>query len=366
MNYKILSETGARRRWIKLGTLTRRIEDEYLDKPSCGQSKASLHYLITALDALAPNIEQGRELISFVSLDSAFFLGKSYESLTNAVNSHCFSSVYIVGDLGVSNNPIPHIPKAKLLYSQEYSQNGEKLYASLHAHDLWEGIVHGIYPGVLYGCKDLVMHPLRVAKLLSSESKLILFAGQDGTYSIQNLFMQHDDNALSNAAMWRANVNGILKRLSGEMEIQPSVVGAAELIVAGTSELTELIENTKYAIEQGYLKEQRCTVLFKSVFRFVFLRLLVRMNLLTIIAYPTEYIRIYNSNLYNRHLFLDLGGINGYEPIYPRVADMVYSGLVYFQVNQQGMQSCQQNLSIDQVARFIDCNVTQLRARLAG
>ncbi|TRZ76717.1 MAG: hypothetical protein D4R94_04365 [Chitinophagaceae bacterium] len=352
MKYKIITNNAPHRRWIKFGVLTQQNND-YSNYKVNRQKPSTEHHLILKNEDNA--IEN--DLKSFVSLDAADFLGRDFIKLTTSLSTRGFSNVFIVGDLGVSESPIPTLDNVVLLYNQNNANDIKKLYKSLHSNTLYENFSNGIYPGFFYGTKDLLKHPLKVSKLLFEKNNLILFAGQDGSHSIYNIFSKHtkEPNNL------QSKVKNILDKLSNEIVNEPSVTNASNSIIKGVSEISFLLENTPYAIEQTNLKVQRETIIFKSLFRFILIRLLIKQGLITIIKYPEEYIRIYNSNWYNRHTFIDFGGVNGYEKIYPRVADMIYNQLPFVQFDQEEMKLCQQKNSIADLASFIDVQMDILR-----
>lgn len=354
MKFKLLCNSAPHRRWIKFGLLTHCFDgDDVLKKP-CVRNNRILNYLTMDLANFKSIKDNGDTFKSFIALDAANFLGKNYDRLTNALESDEISAVYVVGDLGVMNNLVPHLPKVRLLYNQKYSADLHEFYSVLHSMSYYEAAAYGVYPGFFYGCKDIASHPSKALSLMFSREKKVIFAGQDGRHSIYSLFLQHEEESLHKDKNLQFKVESVINRLLSDVESQPSVENAANLIVNGTMELSSILENTEYAKTQDLFKSQRKTVLFKSIFRLVMLRVLSLKGLLTIIDYPAEYLRIYNSNFYRQHLFIDFGGANGYECIYPRVADMVFNRLSFFQFDQDGMLSCQDNLLADGLAVYID------------
>lgn len=70
-------------------------------------------------------------------------------------------------------------------------------------------------------------------------------------------------------------------------------------------------------------------VLGRALLRLIALRALIRARSKQIFVnlFPRNNVNVYQAGLlFRRHVFLEFGGINGDEPIYPRTADMAYLG----------------------------------------
>jgi len=360
MIYKIDVKNVAHKRWIKFGLLTH--NNLKSDKENItGFSKISK--CVTTNINYFDNYSHKKDYeTSFVSLDAASFLGRTYTNTLEIIDRKKFKCIYIVGDLGAKNIPFFDFDNLSLLYDQSKNNSFSTLNKIFHDIKFFEGMKSGIFPSALYFLKDVTSHPLEVKKLIFNtdfDKKKYIFAGQNGTHSIYNIFDQHE--CLESIQKTnRIKISEILNEYINDISKDTSSLDISEIIINITNQLIEILENTTFALEQTNFRKYRETIIFKSVFRLCIIRLLDELGVLELIKYPDKYIRIYNSSYYEQYIHIDFGGVNGYEKLYPRVADIIFNKLSYHQLNQDDLKRCQASLEIKNLKRYIDCELALL------
>jgi hypothetical protein len=345
---EVISSSGAaEKRWVRLGLLTHSRQEP--------QNEDRMVHRLSAWSSVSSSWESAEfEQRSFYFLDAARFLGREYECLKSCLSAEIVHRAFVVGDLGCRAEPITGIPKIQLLYEQIPLSEFRFRVKAFESSGFFHGIRCGLLPSSLYATRDALLHPAAVAKILAMRPKL-LFAGQSGLISMRNLFLQHGD-----VREWVDRVSPVVAQLNTEVRVCGSVEHAAKLMLEYTASFTRLLELTTYALTQEQLKIQRHTVVFKSVFRFVLCNLLKNLHLIINLDYSMGFLRVYQSCIYSKHLLIDFGGVNGYEVLYPRSADMLRSGAVFFQLEQEKMLGCQMELSDRQLRCYIESQLAAI------
>jgi hypothetical protein len=348
MNYKINVDNYAHKRYINYGLKTHdynRTEQEDLI------NNERISIVTTITEKKNVKIQQ-----SLVVLDSASILGKHFVGFTKMLENNDLVSIYIVGDTCFESDYIKSKTNIKLLYKQGINN----VFEVFDSHGLFKYFINGNLPGIVYFCRDIVKQPRIVYKILT-KSKSILFAGQDGESSIKFLLSSHIENS-ENLEIIQQRLSLSLKNISSKINKFTTIKSISKHIIELTSEFSDIIEKTDYALDQKFFKEQRMTILFKSFFRFFMIKYMESKEILTVIKYPKEYLRIYNSKFYNRNYFIDFGGVNGYESLYPRMADIIYNQLQYFQFNQDELRLCQLELDTNCLETYIKTQIGLLNS----
>lgn len=335
---KIKIHNLSQRRWVLLGLSTH--HDSFTTKKTI-VDKA--YKLITG------------KKYSLVILDAISVLGKNYDEFCNQIIKKEPNTIYVVGDLFFKNIPILSDKFAKLLFNQKYL---EKNIQFLHFSKLpfFIKIANGALPNITYILKDIFKYPKLTLKVASA-SKMILFAGQSGKHSILEILKLHSSsNDLDKA---NTKIESIFNQLEDKIQ-DTNIDSLGQAIIEAFRLLSAILEKFTYAVLQPQFKLQRDIVIFKSILRYAILLSLQKQGKIYLIQYPNSYLSLYNTRLYKKHLFLDFGGINGYEKVYPRMADIIFNRLKYYQFNQNNMEECQYSLNANKLNNYIQQEITSL------
>lgn len=341
MSFKVVTSGPAEMRWVRFGLLTH-------DGESRLGEAAAEGLLTSGVEAPANEAPlDGRQ--SFYFMDAARLLGRDLERFAARVAPLSVEHAFVVGDLGCAGGPIPNVGKIELLYHQigfaEFRRRLRVLEASARA----KVKAAALYPRWVYAARDVVHQPRSVLRILM-KPPTIVFAGQSGLDSLRNVFRQHESNEPEAARAFEAAIEG----LEEEAKTCESSARAAENIIRHSAAIEMAVEATKLAQMQSHLRSQRFTIIFKSVLRFVLLSTMANRGWLINIGYDFGFLRVYQSRMYRRHLFVDFGGVNGYEPLYPRMADIMRSELDFYQLSQPLMHACQMSRSESCLKGYID------------
>ena len=152
------------------------------------------------------------------------------------------------------------------------------------------------------------------------------------------------------------NIEDLLKNITSVLSIDE----ISDIILTLHTLLLKILEDNYLSKNYLIYKNEIGIVIFKSVFRIILLKYLDRMGLLIFIEYPKMYLRIYNSKLYSKFKYIDFGGNNGFEKLYPRTADLKSTGIEYFQFDQNKMKNCYSNLLKINLCKIIEDDLTKL------
>jgi hypothetical protein len=295
-----------------------------------------------------------------IIFDAMSLLGWRFEYYDKIFKANIFSTIYVVGDIITKVDEFISYHNVKLLFRQDITQTNEpiKMWQQI---SILSKIKYRILPCVFYALRDILNYPFEIIKLLR-QKRTILFAGQTGIYSIINLFHCHTDK--NNSEECNRITDFIEERLCKNNYSFVDTENLARTILFEFEILKEELEKLKYSIIQPNFKYCREVILFKSIFRYFVILFLQKKGYLTVISYPKMYIRIYNSKLLKKHLLIDFGGVNGYENIYPRMADIIYNKLDYFQLDQLMMEQCQVAMNLKVITKYLECELANLLNKL--
>lgn len=339
----ILTNNSAHRRWILLGLKSHQYNS--INKTT------SIHYITTNCD------EVNNRPISLVLLDGVDLIGRNYEKTKTLIYSGRFDNIFVVGDICIKSKLIENQNIIKLLFKQQSTEDSILRIVDLRI-DFFSKIKYNIPLDFLYPLKDFFSHPKIISKILF-QPRTIIFAGQTGKYSILEIFQKHI-HANDDIHIYINYLESIFSNLSMMITCEIKFEELASYIINAHFEILAKMDDTYYARLQPFFKTERNTVIFKSIFRFVILTFLQKKDLLFLITYPESFVRVYNSNLYKKHLFIDFGGVNGYESLYPRTADLCFNKLDFYQFEQEGMKTCQLNLNIEDLSLYIETQINEL------
>lgn len=300
---------------------------------------------------------QGGSSPAFYLLDSARILGEGYEHYQALRDEYPKVTVSTVGDLGGSAEIVPGLSDVRLLYEQlGFAEFRRRVLAAGAGPGNWKPSC-GLHPSMLYMARDWVCHPMLTRQVLKQKAAL-LFGGHSGIASLKTLFAQHDGGDRGTVEQ----LDRTITKMASDGARCASAGTAAQLITYHGSKLEELLAGTKYAQRQPHLGVQRKCVVFKSVFRFFFIKLLSAKQTLIHLDYAAGFLRIYQSQLFQDLKLIDLGGVNGFESLYPRTADMVRAGLKFHQINQVAMRNCMQEMEVRLLEKYLEEELQNLDA----
>ena len=326
----------AHKRWIYLGLLSQNDKNCFTQKPI---------KIVTTNKILSSNDNS----ISFVLLDGINAIGKNYSQFIQLLESNSFKEIYVVGDAILNNSFFKKYKNIKLLFYQDFYHNKD-VFKKL---TIGKRIKYNILPGLFYFAKDVINNSSFVLDLIKMP-KTILFAGQTGKHSVVNLFINHIDNDFEESKLYFDNyIEACFNDCDKSIENNNTIENLVTIIIETSNKLKTKLDETKIAIDQTEFEFERYTVIFKSVLRFVIISHLKHLNLLKVIPYPDYYVRLYHSEFYRKHLLIDFGGVNGYESLYPRTADIILNNLHFYQFDQNNMKLCQQNLNSSVLSNYL-------------
>jgi len=260
----------------------------------------------------------GPYTIIWMLLDAAD-LAFHYETVRPLLSEICQApkvdfSIYGVGNLGGKLSSLcPSVP-VRLLYDQEKSRH---LFQSFS-----QGI--NLFPkstfkaGLLYYIRDFIRHPRLCLGLPSQKENLVVFTGQTGF-------------ATAIKSLYALGMNQRVKQLEYfNSIIFPQI---APVTMREISTLWMQLRDLSFEILKQSV--QNSSSIHSKVFHFILSRSLLRILQLSalqgesrfiLFLYPTIFLNICSWPRYLAPISLDLGGINGTEPIYPRSADLLARG----------------------------------------
>lgn len=351
INYKLLLINNSQSRWIHLGLFTHFLAGSLQVKPGS---------IITT-----DNQSSGKSTTkSLVIFDAMNLMGRDYKMYESCCNKNIFENIFVVGDIisDIQNIPICH--KLQLLFNQGKCSQVNTLTKTFQSIPLKDRIRYKIFPGFIYAIKDLIKHPIVVLSLICKR-RTLLFAGQNGIHSLNSILLKHKkENNPEEQRMTREVIEIHLSQCRTNIHHSSTSYDLSEEIINTHNIIMKELESSHYAVEQPFFHQSRETVVFKSVFRFVMIDYLEKKGLLTFIEYPKQFIRVYNSKLYKKHLLIDFGGVNGYESLYPRIADINCRGLKSFQFNQSKMKHCQTKMNCLQLSDYLKSQLLAMQHQL--
>lgn len=343
---KILA-SNAHKRWIRFGLASHKglnLFSEFSNK------------IFTTNKSLVIRNKQ----CSLVVLDGINLIGKNHTFYKDILESNLHDEIFIVGDAILNNTYFNQFKNIKLLFYQDFRDNKDVLQKFKNIN-IYNRFRYNILPGFFYFAKDFINNPVFVSDLIKMP-KTILFAGQTGKHSIISLFLNHiTEDYEKEKVSFEHYVDNCFKRCDNQIKSNNSIDNLCNLIIETNKEIKLKLDKTELAKLQPSFEFERDTVIFKSVLRFVLITHLKYLNLLNVIPYPGFYVRLYHSKFYRKHMFVDFGGVNGYETLYPRTADMVFNQLNFYQFNQQDMKLCQKDLNFNVLSEFLNQELFKLK-----
>lgn len=313
---KILAKSSLHKRAIRVGLLSHGIpvvgSNNHIAATNPGdmQSYLSSH----------PSARRSQKIL--VCLDALPVVGLLEKFKTQDVLNQ-FDEIVFVGDAGstaVKATKYFGIP-CKALYNQHLMSN---LVAKIRAFGILDRATIGYYPSPVYGLKDLTANSFGTCFPKVHNSPRLIYAGQDGSHTIDALFRDSGDFLCNSVKEYVARLASYRYSTITEVCDRFHVVYA---------KLREFAREIPGAFDVDWIGEHVDLILFKSVQRFLLLSFLASEGHLIFMAYPLSYVNVYMRRYFSRFLHLDLGGAGGLELYYPRVVDGLISGHTFVTLN---------------------------------
>ena len=335
---------------------------EYLESRFCFKAENLEQEIV--VDLVQDGLDRVQQLGSSVQmrlvlLDSIDAFRNVRSRIFDALDRGWLKDVLYVGDLGLRPHELFDGRPCSLLYDQlsNYHREGNLMF-QLRARLLTirRGQHHLYRLGLTSLAKDLATHPVECLRLALGPGTVV-FAGRSGMCGIM-----HTVASLGCDSQCRDKFFNELQRDLARLDRAPFEETCREFarLLQKAYRFAEQISHDELSF-----KARKC-ILFKSLFRLFCLSLLSRYIKLVVLGYPEYYLRVYESRVYRRHTFLDFGGINGFESIYPRTADLSSNGAKWLQVDQELMRAAFNSTSPDDWANCLKSQTKQTLTLLSA
>lgn len=270
-------------------------------------------------------------------LDGFYSLSDSFRSIIDLPELSIIDDILVVGDCGSINHLrlLTGRQDLRLLLGAKGASN---LIKDLCSANPFVRLNHHIPPARCYEAWDALKDP--GAKRPRAEGRdLLFFAGNDGLIGISNVFSAIGIQDLSN---YSQNVNPVSfqEQLRSGLRANASL---SELMEYGYKYFTDLAvfldgildkfnnnQSSDYIITRKSCLE---AILSKSVSRHAILSWIQHTGLGVVITNPRMNKNYYAYQHFTGFKMLDLGGLNGFEEIYPRRLDCMLYGKDVVSVN---------------------------------
>jgi hypothetical protein len=193
----------------------------------------------------------------------------------------------------------------------------------------------GILPSAVHTLKDQMKELRQLRRRPSVVERTALFAGNDGISPVLQMVATCVEEPLTDA-----DVSSIKSSFAATAPEKAGGRNRTTALARRVSRAYETLQTfVRCRIERSRNREFRfygpgiSTILFKGVFRYACLQELKSLRLVETIHAPRN-ISVYNRAQFNDRLMLDFGGINGFEPLYPRSMECALYGKRRITVNE--------------------------------
>lgn len=278
----------------------------------------------------------------WVILDGFYILSNSF---TNVIESNCLhfvDHILVVGDCGDirSLQQVAKFPNLNLLFDRDIILPLAKKLSSTNA---FLRLQYHIPPSSFYQAWDYIKCFRDQPSAFKCDNKLF-FAGNDGTIGIKNVFTAIN-SAQGNYHIQRVDpkayqreVQDMLQQgtpLTELMLYSLNYFASLKSIVSDSLLPNEILYFDDQSKRFDAIKRVHClnTILFKSLFRITLLMWVAYRKLGIVITKPIKNRSYYAYSCLSSALMLDMGGLNGFEPIYPRSLDCMLYGKTILPIN---------------------------------
>lgn len=183
--------------------------------------------------------------------------------------------------------------------------------------DFFSRLGNGYYPSVVYALKDLRSNSIGACFPRVGHGPRLIYAGQDGSYSIDTIFRDSDDYLRNEVKEYVAQL--VRSKCA-------SIFDVCHLFHEAYAKLRINARQIPGLYAHNWVGEHVDLILFKSIQRLLLIYFLARNGLLLFMSYPNCFVNVYMRRYFSRFVHLDLGGAGGLEAYYPRVVDGLISG----------------------------------------
>jgi hypothetical protein len=219
--------------------------------------------------------------------------------------------IYAVGDLGGLLYEVQQPVRPCLLYDDD--QAHALILKSLDKRSICD---LGFYPSIFYLITDALRSPLNCWRIFLARKSSCLFLGQAGDHSAEKSFRYFDALDLA------VTLKSLLGRFSFNLDFGSRPQLHSDYVCLYDFSLQVLVDLSKHL--SSIDDKIAFFILGRSLMRILQLSALSFDPRYKFIMYPETFLNVLHWPPFLSPAFLDLGGINGLEPFYPRSVDLLF------------------------------------------